>query len=273
MTWPTLLLMKKWIALIAFPEWEYFTTWSYETAWIHTPWSPQDNKTPEHSRGGGVELWEWGKGGMLNWWLGRQSLSRSEADNLWLGLNSFPLWLLLEKEEKTANTDPFIHSNLSRWPGLLYRLQWPPSGDAQQDAWEWRVKLSCLLQLKKERWTMALARHRLWTIPLRFALRTTLSLLQAIATCMDFLFGRSKIEIFFDMNCLTCFSFTLLYWSMLVEKQALNRCIVGRWTPMISWVLRTPSDPLPLPQYSKQAQFIGHYAASAKPCSLLGLAA
>lgn len=90
---------------------------------IHTPWSPQDNKTPEHSRGGGEELWEWGRGGMLNWWLGRQSLSRSEADNLWLGLNSFPLWLLLEKEEKTANTDPFIHSNLSRWPGLLYRLQ------------------------------------------------------------------------------------------------------------------------------------------------------
>lgn len=124
----------------------------------HTHWHPGPRRTtkpqsiPEEV---GVESLEGGGGaGMLNWWLGRQSLSRSEADNLWLGLNSFPLWLLLEKEEKTANTDPSIQSNLSRWPGLLYRLQYPLPGmpSRMPASGVWNSPVSFSSKGKDEQW-------------------------------------------------------------------------------------------------------------------------
>lgn len=48
--------------------------------------------------------------------------------------------------------------------------------------------------------------------PLRFALRITFPLPQSIPTCIDFIFGKSKLEIVLNMNCLShvCFSFMLL---------------------------------------------------------------
>lgn len=48
--------------------------------------------------------------------------------------------------------------------------------------------------------------------PLRFALRITFSSLQSIPTCIVFLYGKSKLEIVFDMNRLlhVCCSFSLL---------------------------------------------------------------
>lgn len=61
---------------------------------------------------------------LLTW---RQDHARTEADNLWLWLNSLPLapfW----KENKTENTDPSIQCDLSVWPSPFYRLQRPPSG-------------------------------------------------------------------------------------------------------------------------------------------------
>lgn len=115
-----------------------------------------------------------------------------------------------------------------------------------------RVACETLLSpsAQKKRWTMALARLWLWTIPPRSALCTTLFLLQAIATYIDSLFGRSKNEIFFDMNCLACFSFTLLCWSMLMEKISPEPLHSGTLNANDFLGSQDPIWPFPLPQYS-----------------------
>lgn len=52
--------------------------------------------------------WGWRDGKLVTW---KAECSRNEADNLWLGLNSFLLWFFLEKKksegEQQTQTPPF----------------------------------------------------------------------------------------------------------------------------------------------------------------------
>lgn len=79
------------------------------------PWTLRDNKPLKHSRGGGraesfLGRWGWRDVKLVTW---KAEAFQKRSGQPVVGVEFFPSLAPFRKEEKTANTDPSIHSNLS----------------------------------------------------------------------------------------------------------------------------------------------------------------